>query len=467
MKTIIVTLAIALTLTSCGQHSIDEGLNDSSSSEETSVSSSSTVVFSGSCDIKDYRTVPIGSQVWMAENLNCDVEGSKCYDNKPENCGKYGRLYDWETAKTVCPSGWHLPSDEEWGKLMRYVDGTSGTINTYYSSPTAGRYLKAKSGWVDYKGEPTGNGEDTYGFSALPGGHCSGRPCRDFYDAGNMGFWWSSSEYDGNYAHFRDMSYSREYAYWGREDGTYCLYSVRCVSGVSSPSAQHSSSSANYTDKGNDISSYKTVTISDQTWMAENLNYKVAGSLCYGEGNSGYSASEVQFNCDKYGRLYDWATAMELPDKCNRTSEKTDPVNCAIQNKHRGICPSGWHLPSNAEWDKLIRYLDGDKDTYSPYTSLTAAIHLRAASGWYDCGPSGSGSRYSCEDPYGFSALPGGKGYSDGKFNFVGYRSYWWSSSEQSFLAYNRYIQHGFSGIVSYISDRKGENLVSIRCVED
>jgi len=68
-------------------------------------------------DGQTYTTVQIGNQIWTAENLNFKTDGSYCYANKTANCNKYGRLYTWETAKNVCPDGWHLPSDKEWMEL--------------------------------------------------------------------------------------------------------------------------------------------------------------------------------------------------------------------------------------------------------------------------------------------------------------------------------------------------------------
>ena len=158
--------------------------------------------------------------------------------------------------------------------------------------------------------------------------------------------------------------------------------------------------------------SYKTVVIGRQTWMAENLNYNpgTGSSACYGNQAS---------SCNTYGRLYDWATAMALPPNCNY-----DYCSSQIQSRHRGICPSGWHIPSNDDWDVLINYAGG---------SETAGRYLKATSGWnsYD-GVSGNGT-----DQYGFSALPGGFGYSDGSFYNVGYRGYWWSASETEYNSYN------------------------------
>jgi uncharacterized protein (TIGR02145 family) len=159
---------------------------------------------------KTYKTIEIGAQTWMAENLNYDVSGSVCYDNNPANCAIYGRLYDWATALTVCPDGWHLPTDAEWTVLTNYIDGLS----------TAGTKLKATYGW-----NQNGNGTDNYGFAALPGGYgYSG----NFSSAGNGGSWWSASEDDVGGAYSRYMSYGYENVSAYNSDKT-GLFSVRCV----------------------------------------------------------------------------------------------------------------------------------------------------------------------------------------------------------------------------------------------
>ena len=166
-------------------------------------------------DGKAYRTVKIGDQVWMAENLNFDYSGSKCYDNDSNNVEKYGRLYDWETAKKACPPGWHLPSNEEWQTLVDFAGGEK----------FAGKKLKAKNGWNDYEGKSS-NGTDEFGFSALPGG--SGSSAGSFHNVGRYGNWWSASESNSNYAYSRRMSYYREDAYLFNYDKSNLL-SVRCL----------------------------------------------------------------------------------------------------------------------------------------------------------------------------------------------------------------------------------------------
>jgi uncharacterized protein (TIGR02145 family)/uncharacterized repeat protein (TIGR02543 family) len=180
-------------------------------------------------DINNYRTVTIGNQKWMAENLDYNVEGSKCYGNSADSCAKYGRLYNWETAMNidavytnttwggsdvkhqgVCPVGWHLPSDAEWTTLE---ENTGGSV--------AGRNLKSTNGW-NYDG----NGTDVYEFSALPGG--SGY-LGLFHSAGDYGSWWSTTEINAWEAWLRSMKYSDEDVYRSGSGKASYLNSVRCV----------------------------------------------------------------------------------------------------------------------------------------------------------------------------------------------------------------------------------------------
>ena len=178
------------------------------------------------CDERDgkkYVYVVIGTQTWMAENLNYNASNSKCYgDNtggdSQNMCGAYGRLYDWDTAmNNVCPTGWYLPSNAEWGVLVNYAGGSS----------TA---LKAALGY--------GTGTDQYGFSALPGGRCDSDYI-GYYDdyhhydyyfgwVGNDGYWWTASEDNPRMAKVRDMGPHHEGAY-GNMANKDNLYSVRCI----------------------------------------------------------------------------------------------------------------------------------------------------------------------------------------------------------------------------------------------
>jgi len=199
---------------------------------------------------------------------------------------------------------------------------------------------------------------------------------------------------------------------------------------------------------------YRTVVIGTQTWMANGLNYNIAGSGCYGDYQCvhpsacpacyavggmcyGYSGSyyttitnaEAQANCDRYGRLYDWVTAMALDASC-KTSNCSDKISA----KHKGICPSGWHIPTQAEWNTLSSYVENDQGC-----SICAAKHLKANCGW-----SSSGNGF---DTYGFAALPGGGGF--GSVGSIGYYGYWWSATERddstaylNFMFYGSYAVH-------------------------
>ncbi|MDR2592460.1 MAG: hypothetical protein LBC59_06615 [Chitinispirillales bacterium] len=150
-------------------------------------------------DGKTYKIITIKQQTWMAENLNyLTSSGSWCYDSINSNCGYYGRLYDWNTARKACFSGWHLPTKQDWESFGKALGGVGepdedGNVNWY----GLGRHLKAKICWYD-----SGGGTNNYGFSAMPGGvrlSDNGR----FVNSGYFGFWWTDTDYGNS----RDSAY--------------------------------------------------------------------------------------------------------------------------------------------------------------------------------------------------------------------------------------------------------------------
>ena len=155
-----------------------------SSSSAKSSSSTKTSSFTGrmgemtdSRDGQTYKTVTIGRQTWMAENLNFETEYSSCYNDSTKYCEKYGRLYSWyDAVDSACPTGWHLPKTTEFETLFTAVGDSS----------IAGVKLKSTSGWFN-----DGGGTDDYAFSALPAG----------YRVGD-----GTYQYEEVYAHFWSLS---------------------------------------------------------------------------------------------------------------------------------------------------------------------------------------------------------------------------------------------------------------------
>jgi len=202
---------------------------------------------------------------------------------------------------------------------------------------------------------------------------------------------------------------------------------------------------ANWGDTGSfvdvrDVQRYKKVKIGGQWWMAENLNYNTFldtwsdetwwYSWCYGEDVYDHMQTngEVQANGNKYGRLYNWNTAVT-------------------------VCPEGWRLPTNAEWDALVTAVG----------ISSAGTKLKSSNYW-----NYYSDNYIGTDDYGFSALPGGfRKYSDGSFYSAGNQGYWWTATEDDDgLAYGRVMLYNFD-IVGEVSDGDKGNGFSVRCVAD
>lgn len=489
-----------------------------------------------------YKTVKIGDQVWMAQNLNYDksVRGlighSWCYRFPDEHvdtrCDVTGRLYNWsaaidsvgllnreksiicgntttctlpDTVYGICPSGWHLPSMDEWNALFDAVGG-------------GGKFLKSRTGWND-----DGNGTDDFGFSALPAGYKD--RVGNFKSAGNETMFWCANDYDiyeARIISISDKKTKRTTLY------KYFAASVRCVknssvvpvssssdtplssssatsvsssskdpepklSETSSCSADEMESSSSETVvsssssdgselvEGSSSSSeilaapcksetednceygtllddrddqtYKTVKIDDQWWMAENLNYADSAKTPSLKGKSWCYGDEPD-NCAKYGRLYTWAAAI---DSVALATDGENPQDCGYMKSSKnilpdvvhGICPDGWHLPDYRDFSNMLVHVGG----YS-----IAGTVLKSQSGWNE---GGNGT-----DTFGFNVLPAGIRIEDGSFDGLGDGTDFWSATEsdleQAFSLYASY-ENEYSGVMDYAKNYA----FSIRCVKD
>ncbi|MCQ2101990.1 MAG: hypothetical protein MJY98_02035 [Fibrobacter sp.] len=463
--------ALALGLAACG----DDGSNNSSVESESSYGT-----MTDARDGQVYKTVKIGVQTWMAENLNYDYNvgsaKSFCYDNKSKNCDKYGRLYLWPAAmdsaglfsKTgqgcgakavddneyrsscdvngvvqgVCPDGWHLPSVEEYAYLLYSV------AQYYDKDHFAGRVLEAKKGWPSHYKQ----GTDNLGFAALPAGLAKSdglsRESMEFSSIGSFAGFWTAAY--GNYLWLDVRHEELDYAISeiGRYKSLNEGFSVRCVSNEYSEEIEDDlcvPSDSNIVKDtivdSRDGQVYSIVTIGEQTWMAQNLNYD------NGSGYAGCFEYDIN-NCKKYGRLYSKTGDGLSGDKANRIH----------------LCPQGWHVPNNEEWNTLFDFVGG---------ADSAGQYLKSSCYWKN----GEENR----DRFGFSVLPAGLSYIDNAdhtdgFNLLGeYASFWsisetcdvendfWDEKWDEFY-YMRFDEH--QGVEVRVNDEEVDSRY-IRCIKD
>ena len=350
-----------------------------------------------------YKTITIGNQVWMAENLKYETPYSLCYSNNESNCSIFGYLYQTNALhnNSVCPDGWHLPSKKDFLELISNAGGEQN----------AGLTLRADSSWI---GE---NGVDEYGFAALASGY-SVSQANPFRGKGEETMFWSNDE--KGFLHLTGEIAEYVENVDNSVDASKHSFSVRCVWGgttlsSSSQFADNPGSSSAESPTGIFVDSrdgqvYKYVTIGNQVWMAENLNYGVSGTTA------------------KYGRLYNWSSA-------------------------KSLCPAGWHLPDTTEWRSLFDAVGG---------SSVAGAMLKSATDWI-------GGK-TVTDPFGFSVLPAGRFWDHtGLIYEVGRNANFWSST-----VYDAYFDEAyyveFDDYHDGVSlDKKEQNIVwySVRCVKD
>ena len=201
---------------------ITEPAEESSSSSEELESSSGESPFNpeieygeliDSRDGQTYKTVVIGTQTWMAQNLNYETDSSFCYNDSVKYCTMYGRFYTWSFSSSACPDGWHLPSKVEWELLLTEIGGES----------IASKVLKSTIGWNE-----NGNSTNAFGFTILPSG--SKRDNGKYDGEGGFARFWSSTEHDSKYVFYLYLDDKHDNAQLVKIEKNYG-FSIRCIQG--------------------------------------------------------------------------------------------------------------------------------------------------------------------------------------------------------------------------------------------
>ena len=395
-------------------------------------------------DGNTYTTTVIGSECWMAENLNVGdrINGGNdlsndgniekyCYDDLETNCNSYGGLYQWdemmgynatEGAQGICPAGWHIPSDADWAALKSSIGVPAG--GELKSTGTVG----AGGSWY----APNTGAGNSSGFTSLPGGLADNSGA-SFYLLGYDGYFWSSTEIDANYALTRRLRFIDDDIASIDYDKTRGL-SVRCVKGLECGDA--------FTDP-RDWQAYSTVKLDTQCWMAENLNVgdRIDGDTDQTNNSTieKYCYNNSETNCDIYGGLY----------------QGDEMMGYTATEGAQGICPDGWHIPTDAEWTTLTSFLGGSVGGKMKTTGT-----IEAGTGlWYDPNTGATNSS-------GFTGLPGGSCRpSLVPFGALGYTGHFWSSTSDASYYWGLHLLYDGYGVGHWASYKAYG--YSLRCLQD
>jgi uncharacterized protein (TIGR02145 family) len=489
-------------------------------------------------DKRSYKTVKIGNQWWMAENLaylpavslpqvgsanspyyyvydffGTDVALAKATDNFKT----YGVLYNWDAAKNSCPTGWHLPTANDWSILDNFLGGLIGG---------SGTKMKATTGWDNDFGS-----SNSSGFSGLPGGMTGGYPNYLF----SYGGWWTSTEYSSSNAYYwylksgySALSKSNDPKYFGK--------SVRCIKDSQLPLLPSTLSPAN-----NETRTSTSLTLSWDCSDPENdpLTYDVYFGTMYppttkvsaDQTAKNYTPGGLVLGKDYYwkivakddknnvteGPIWKFTTSTNeignLIDTRDNKSYRTVKIGtqwwmaenlaylpavspptlgsytesyCYVYDYNgtnvseakatsnyntygvlynwaaaQTACPPGWHLPSDAEWKQLEIYLgmtqeqaDATKDR-----GTDQGTQLKSTNGWNN---NGNGTNTS-----DFSALPGGIRYSNGTNGAIGNNGYWWSSTPYDADNIWRRSIFYYNNTVHRLNNSTKADGLSVRCIKD
>ena len=440
-------------------------------------------------DGQTYRTVQIGNQTWMAENLNYVYaleslngkyirtdslykEDGICVDyydlysfseKKINTCDVFGRLYTYSAAmdsaavfsddgigcnviaalcfpnkqvRGICPEGWRLPNEEDWLTLIDAVGGPD----------VAGKKLKSRKGWfID------GNGTDDYGFSVTP----SGVGDKPHY---HTAFWTAGAVL--SYAVF---SFYNDGVSIGATDKK----NIRCIKGythIDDPSRYIIGLDSSKVVRGTitdarDGQTYNTVKIGDQTWMAENLNYAYQEQDTFYLHASYCRADSTDACAPHYGRYYTWPAAMDIDGLFSDVGTECDfKKMCQPTGKVRGVCPEGWHLPDTTEWMTLFKTMN----CLGSYGRINCGNMLKSRDGWLN--------RAGGFDFYGFNVRPEGFGQLDDYYRLqwqsAGGNAHFWTSVPDSSMFSARDVSFLWDESVS-VSRGSKKSAFSIRCVKD
>ena len=455
-------------------------------------------------DGNSYLTIMVGNQNWMADNLKAanyrngdpivtalndsewisTTQGAYAmYNDDPSEAEVYGNLYNWyavDDYRGICPEGWHIPSDSEVMELELFLGmdpaqiSNTGWRGTSEGSQLAGDFELWSAGYLVSDPE-----FGSTGFQALPGGHRHG-DWGSYHHIGNHGYFKTSTLGLDGQPCYREIGYNnseirREFG--NKQTG----FSVRCIEdGLEDiygctdveadnyvPEATIEDGSCEYSCIDIDGNEYETVVIGDQIWMAENLKvtrYNNEDAISTGFGGEAWG----ELLSGAYA-IYPWDNDNAALGTCNGDCAEVygHLYNWYAVDDSRGVCPEGFHIPSDEEWMELEMSLGMSNDDvhYEGWRGTNQGSQLAGNWDLWEHGDLRINPEFGSSE---FLALPGGyRAFSYGGYNSLSNSTYFWSSTEyNNSNAWNRRLYYNNSDIYRINGYSKCYGF-PVRCVLD